>query len=536
MLDGVAEMAKTVAVTYGPRGRTVMLDRAGGILSTKDGVSVAWEIDPEDPLRRLGTRVLQEACAKVNDLCGDGTTTTAILVESILRQGLKYVAAGAHPVLLARDLQRVAETLEECELWDVLCPDPVEDETLMHEVARTACNGDDEIAAAIVDAFGRVGSEGMIVVEEGKGRGIELDHKTGMEIDRGWESSDLAGPDGSPRHLDVPLVALVDAQLTTMKQVATILEQATQFPHPLVIVSRGVHGDALKLLVTNDRKLERVDGQKFEVTAVRCPGHSDHMRQHLDDLAALTGAKVIDPTITPLDHFQSEMLGSAQTVTAKQDSATFTAFPDKYPLIEARVEQLQREHTSSSHDAEQIRTRIAKLTDGLCVMRVGGATGTEIREKRARIEDALGAVRVAVDEGVVPGGGIAYLALSTLLNRGIGFSRNIPIFAVSGLGDVILVQALREPLRTLAKNAGHEPAVVVERVLEASRFPGDGPKAGSFPRWEVGWDARTNAIRNLRDAPVLCDPLAVVKAAVLTAISTASTLLTAEVALTRVDS
>jgi chaperonin GroEL len=522
MLDGVAEMAKTVAVTYGPRGRTVMLDRAGGILSTKDGVSVAWEVEPANPLRKLGTRVLQEACAKVNDLCGDGTTTTAILVEAILRQGLKYVAAGTHPVTLARHLQGIAGSMERANLWDVCMALPVEDEELMHEVARTACNGDDEIASAIVEAFGRVGSEGMIVVEEGKGRGIELDHKTGMEIDRGWESSDLAGPAGGSRHLDVPLVAIVDAQLTTMEQVTSLLEQATQFPHPLVIVSRGVHGDALKLLTANDRKLDRVDGQKFEVTAVRCPGHSDHMRHHLDDLAALTGATVVDPLITPLDKFESEMLGSAQTVTVKQDSATFLAFADKYPLIEARVEELQREHTSSSHDAEEIQTRIAKLTDGLCVMRVGGATETEIREKRARIEDALGAVRVAVDEGVVPGAGIAYLALSNFIE-----------FAMAGPAATILQDALREPLRTLARNAGEEAPVILARVLEASQGP-------EMPRplasWEAGWDARTNTIRDLREAPVLCDPLAVVKAAVLTAISTASTLLTAEVALTRVGS
>lgn len=510
-----------------------MLDRAAGLLSTKDGISVAWEVEPEDALRRLGTRVVQEACSKVNKACGDGTTTTAILVDAILREGLKYIAAGAHPVLLAQDLQRVSENLDDCDLWDVLCPESVEDEALMHEVARTACNGDDEIADAIVEAFGRVGSEGMIVVEEGKGRGIELDHKTGMEIERGWESSDLAGPAGESRHLDVPLVALVDAELSTMQHVATILEEATQFPHPLLILSRGMFGDAIKLLTANDRKLDRADGGKFEVCAVRCPGHVDHMRQHLDDLAALTGATVIDPSITPLDHFSAEMLGSVQTATIKRDAAVLVAFEDKFPLIEARVNELNMIEASSTHDAEEIRTRIAKLTDGFCVMRVGGWSETEIREKRARIEDALGAVRVALEDGVVPGAGVAYLALAGFLERAIGFSRKVPIFAVSGLGDVVLVKALREPLRTLARNAGKEPGVVLQRVLEASRFPGEGPQAGAFPRWETGWDARTDTIRNLRETPVICDPLAVVKVVVRTAISTASTLLTAEVALTR---
>lgn len=522
MLAGVAEMTRVVAATYGPRGRTVMLDRAGGVLSTKDGVSVAWEIEPADPLARLGTRLLQEACDKINKACGDGTTTTAILVHAILRQSLKYVAAGEHPARLAQHLQRIAQSFEHSELWDVMCPVPVDSELLMRQVALTASNGDEEIADALVDAFGRVGSEGIIVVEEGKSRGIELDHKTGMEIEKGWESSDLSGPDGGPRHMDVPLVGLIDAELTTLKDVSSILEQASQFPHPLIIVSRGCFADALKVLIANDRKLERGDGGKFEVIAVRCPGHIDFMRSHLDDLAALTGATVLDPLVTPLDKFTSEMLGSAQTATVKKESATFVAFEDKFPLIEARVEQLQKEDTGFSHDAEEIRTRIAKLTDGFCVMRVGGWSETELREKRARIEDALEALRVAIDEGIVPGAGVAYLALSNFLE-----------FATDGPASKILQDALREPLRTLARNAGKEAPVVLQRVLEASQEPGTTKALAS---WEAGWDARTDTVRDLRDLPVICDPLAVVKATVLTAISTASTLLTAEVVITRVNS
>lgn len=533
MLEGIEEMTRAVGATYGPRGRTVMLDRPGGILSTKDGVSVAWEVEPADVLQRLGTRVVQEACSSVNDSCGDGTTTTAILVHAILRESFKWVEAGAHPVLLAQDLQRVAESLVEADLFDVCCPEAVDDEALMTEVALSASNGDQQAAQAIVEAFGLVGSEGMIVVEEGKGRGIELVHKTGLEIDRGCESSELLGPDGSARHMDAALVALVDCELTTMAQVAPILEQATQFPHPLVIVSRGCFGEAVKALVANDRKLERADGMKFEVTAVRCPGHVDFMRSRLEDLAALTGATIIDPAVTPLEGFESWMLGSAQTVGVTMKTASFVAFEDKYEFIENRVEQLRREANSSvsSHDAEELRTRIAKLTDGLCVMKVGGWSDTEIRERRARIEDALSAVRIAVEGGVVPGAGIAYLSLSVFLEGGLRVSRMVPKFATSGLGDRVLVSALREPLRTLARNAGHEPSVVVEGVLKASCGPGMGP----CPSWQEGWDATTGEIRDLRESPVLCDPLEVVKATVLTAISTASTLLSAEVALTRVE-
>lgn len=533
MLEGIEELTRAVAATYGPRGRTVMLDRPGGILSTKDGVSVAWEIEPEDPVRRLGTRIVQEACSQVNDRCGDGTTTTAILVHAILRESLKWVAGGVHPVLLARDLQRVAADLVEADLFDVCCPEPVEDEVLMREVALAASNGDDEAATAIVQAFGLVGSEGMIVVEEGKGRGIELVHKTGMEIDKGCESSELLGHDGAPRHFDVPLVALVDSEVSTMEQVSPILEEATQFPHPLVIVSRGCFGEAIKVLVANDRKLERADGQKFEVTAVRCPGHVDFMRSHLEDLAALTGATVIDPAVTALKKFESWMLGSAQTVTAGNETTTFVAFEDKFPLIEDRAAQLGREveAATSSHDVEELRTRIARLTDGLCVMQVGGWSDVEIRERRARIEDALGAVGVAIEGGVVPGGGIAYLALSNLLETRLRVSRDMPIFAASGLGDTVLVSALREPLRTLARNAGHEPSVVVQEVLAASCGPG----GTRCPSWGAGWDATTGRVRDFRTIPVLCDPFEVIKATVLTAISTASTLLTAEVALTRVQ-
>lgn len=533
LLRGVEEMARVVAATYGPRGRTVMLDRAGGLLSTKDGATVAWEVEPSDAVRRLGTRVLQEACAKVNSLCGDGTTTTAILVHAILRESFKWTAAGANPALLAADLRRVAEDIEACDLWDVTMPMAVESEELLLDVARTASNRDEEVARVIVEAVSRIGTEGMIVVEEGTGRGVELEVKSGLESDRGWESSEMCGPDGATRPLTMPLVALVDARLTTMKQVAPILEAATQFPHPLVIVSRGVFGDAVKLMVANDRKLRRADGALFEVIAVRCPGADHLMRDHLEDLAALTGATILDPAVGSLEHPPDGFLGSAQTVTASATRTTFVGFPDKYALIELRVEQLRRERDAAthSHDAEEIRTRIAKLTDGLCILRVGGSSSLEIRERRGRIEDALSAVRMAVDGGVMPGAGIAYLSLANFLEIGLDWSEHLPQFATSGLGDRVLVEALKEPLRTLAKNAGCEPEVILGRVLEAATEPG---ATKPCPSWSSGWDATTNTIRDLRQPPIICDPSEVVKAAILTAISTASTLLTAEVALTRV--
>jgi len=536
ILAGVAEMAKVVGVTYGPRGRTVMLDRAAGLLSTKDGAAVAWEVEPEDQVRRLGTRALQEACSKVNKVAGDGTTTTALLVHAILVECHKWVEAGANPALLAQDLQRVAENLDGADLWDILCPEPVEQDGLLYDIAMNASHGDTEVSKAIVEALDMVGSQGLISIEEGKGRGIELVPKNGLELSRGLESTHFLGDDGISRKFDVALVALVDGELTKLSDVQNIIEQATQFPHPLVIVSRGCFGEALQVLCMNDKKLECNSG-KFQCAVVRAPGHLDQQKAHLADLAALTGAKILDPRAgDDLAQCNSEVLGSTQSCTLKLDTSTFVAFEDKYESIERRVAELQvqKERATHSYDIEMLNERIAKLTNGFCLMRVGAVTEIEIRERRGRIEDALNAVRCAVNGGVVPGGGISYLALSNFLGGSIGFSKDMAGYGrmdlvTAGLGDQVLVEALQVPLRALAKNAGYEPSVIVERVLRASCERGMGP----CPSWETGWDALTDEVRDFRQSPVIADPLDVVKAVVLTAISTASTLLTADVAITK---
>lgn len=530
ILAGVGDMVKAVGATYGPRGRTVMLERPGGVLSTKDGVSVAWEFEPACRLQRLGTRVVQEACDRVNKRCGDGTTTTAILVHAILRESYKWISAGTHPVLLAKEMRRLIEEFEQLDMWELLRPELVESEDLLREIALAASNRDAEAAAAIVESLGLVGSEGMIVVEEGKGRGVEVVHKTGMEWGRGYESSDLLSEDEGLRHFDVPLVALVDAEILTLDDISPILEEATQFPHPLVIVSRGMFGEAVKVLVANDRELRRADGGTFEAIAVRCPGHVDFMRDHLDDLAALTGATVFDPEVAT-GPFESQMFGAVQTASVGRHATTFVAYEDKYPLIERRVETLTRlaDSTGSTHDVEEIRTRIAKLTDGLCVMRVGGHSDTEIRERRARIEDALSAVRVAIESGVAPGAGVSYLAIGKIVSEVSGKD----LSTVRGITGRLLAEALTTPLRTLAHNAGSEPAVVLARLQEAVRASEANLPADALPGWESGWDATLDTVRDLRESPVLCDPLAVVKTVLQTAVSTASTLLTAEIALTR---
>lgn len=518
MFSGVDEAARAIAATYGPRGRTVMLDRAGGILTTKDGVAVAWEVEPSEALKRLGSRSLQSACARVNKQCGDGTTTVAVLIRALLASCLRQVAGGVSPATLARDLQQLAASVLDSGVLELLRM-PVDDEDTLFHVARVASNGDEDVAKAIVQLIDRVGTSGIVVVEEGHGRSVEVDLKRGFEFDRGWESSDFASEEGS-RKLAVALVAIVDGELTKMSDVASLLEEATQFPHPLVLVSRGCFGEALQTLVANDRKLRRADGQLFEVVATRAPGREDRIRGYLDDLAALTGAIVVDPLVHPLSKLGADVLGSAQKVTLKATSCTFTAFPDKFEGIEARVQQLRLEESRAthSHDVEVLRTRIARLTDGLGVLRVGGVSQVELRERRGRVEDAFQAVRRAVDGGIVPGGGIAFLALSEAIRQ---TSAGTP-------AESVLIEALRAPLIALVGRGPMPATEICRRIVEH----GSSSESG-LPSWELGWDAATGEFRDLR-FPMLCDPFDVVREVLSVAVSTASTLVNVGCAITRV--
>lgn len=519
LLEGANEAARAIAATYGPRGRTVMLDRPGGLLTTKDGVAVAWEIEPADPRRRLGARAVQAASAALNTRCGDGTTTVAILVHALLAASVRQIAGGASPAKLARELQEAGRSLLDSGVLEFLHL-PVDDEETMLHVARTASNHDEEVARAIVDLVVRLGIGGLVRVEEGHGRGVEIEYKSGLELDRGWESSDFANDGDSSREFPIALVAVVDGTLTRAEDVTTILEEATQFPHPLVLVSRGCFGDALKMLLTNDRKLERPIGGRFEAVAVRAPGREDKVRDCLDDLAALTGATVMDPAVMRLSSATSDAFGSAQTVVVRSGSTVFTAFPDKFPNIEARVAQLRREEgvATHSHDREMLRSRIARLSDGLGVLRVGGTSQTEIRERRGRIEDAFQAVRRAVEGGIVPGGGVAYVALAEALRQTSG-----------GPAEAALCEALCSPLLALV---GPRPALPPREVLRKIVERGRASETG-LPSWGLGWDAGRGTFRDLR-SPLLCDPLLVVREVVDVAVSTVSTLVNTGALLTRV--
>lgn len=504
LFRGVNELARVVSRTYGPKGRNVVLERAGGFLSTKDGATVAWEVRPADAMARLGVQCVQAASGAVGRDYGDGTTTTVILAHALFEAGKRAIAANCEPMALASGLLRLGEEIERYGLLAEHGTEVTED--LLFDIALCASNRDEAVARALVEAVAMAGTAGMIVVEEGKGCAIDVVRKAGLEIDRGWETIEAAG-DQPERVLETPFVVLVDGMLSQQGDVALILETATQFPHPLVIVSRGCFAHALRLIVANDRKLRRGDGGLFEAVAVRVPGQG--AREHLEDLAALTGAALVDLSLRPFD---TEMFGAAQSISVKRTASTFIAYPDRYDAIERRVAWLLSEAAKAPHsyDAETLRRRAAMLSDGLVLVRVGATTHSEIRERRGRIEDALHAVQGAVKAGVVPGAGMALLALSVLLEE----QGKDP--AVS-----VLVEALRAPLRVLVRNGGREPGPVLGETLAALR--------ASVSPW-IGWDVVREQRRDLREAPVLADPYLVVLAALRAAISVAATLLTTELA------
>lgn len=493
LVQGGRELSKAVGVTYGPRGGTVMLDRAAGLLSTKDGAAVSWELNPEHPLHRLGTQVVQQALHKVSQEVGDGTSTTAILIGALLEEGNKLITGGHDPASLQREMSSF------CEFGLVPVLEALVKEATRNDVRRVALsssNGDSEMADAILSAFDKVGSNGMVVVEDGHSRGIEVTQKQGLEIDRGWESSDFCPSGETHATQEIALVAIVDSTLTKAEDVVSILETASQFPHPLLVVSKGLYAEALTTVLMNRDKVPAV--------AVRCPGHVEHMRDHLEDIAALSGAMIYSPS---LESFGEDHLGSFQKVTVGKEFARFVAFPDKLEEVIGHVSKLQRraETTPSTFDRDRLLERSAMLTDGLCTLKVGASTGTEIKERKGRLEDALRASKLAVDAGVVPGASMSYLKISQILEHA-----DTP-------GEKMLSRALRAPTCQLLRNAGKEPGVVFRTL---SGIP--------FEDW-VGWDLESESLRGLEEFAV--DSFQVVREVIETAVSAAGTLLTAEIAL-----
>lgn len=391
---GIHLLAKAVAVTYGPKGGTVALQRAGGPLWTRDGATVAWELSPANPLVRMGVRLAQTTCDRVSKTVGDGTTTTAILLDALLRQVRKEIAGGADPWQVARRLQG-HDWRSLVEPWAMEA-----NEDLLHAVALSASHGDTQIAQALLQAQDLTGSRGLVVVEEGTSRTVEVLAKPGFILEHGWESLEMAGADGGPRVLEGVLVALVDGELSKMEDVTSMLEEATAFPHPLLIISRGIFGQALQTLVANDRKLTREVGPNLEVGACRPPSRGRHA--WFRDLAALTGATVV----RDWRKFNPAWFGGLRKAELQREKTILTANEDATDRLEEHLAAIAVEEgeASSTWEAEECRRRAAMLSGGLCVLRVGGHSPSEIKERKGRVEDALLAVQSAARSGVLPQG------------------------------------------------------------------------------------------------------------------------------------
>lgn len=515
LLEGAAIFAKTVCVTYGPHGRTVLLDRSAGLLATKDGVTVAREIDLEDPVSNMACQAFKGACIKVNDEAGDGTTTAACLSVAILEGGCKLVAAGLNPVHMAKGIQLASRAAADA-LWDLARP--ITTQMQLERVALISSNGDIEVSEKLAEAVMAVGKNGTVSIEDGSSIETTLTFKEGMEIDRG--ACSMAFLQGnSERLLDGPLVAVIAASLHTIEDVLDICEEATTFGgRPLLIICEGIDGEALKTLVLNDTNKD-ID---FEFVVVMAPGNFDKKVDYLGDIAALAGADLIDPrTGGTWKQWNKEWFGALKSATVKAKKTTLIAYDEASESVQERVREIHkaREFASSQYDIDRINERLATLEGGLCIMQIGAYTEAELKEKRARVEDALGAVQAALADGIVPGGGTAYLAAYQAI-RGQCPTEDVEVKAGWG----IMERALLQPVATLARNASKNGDYIVEKLLDQ--------RGGDFTSW-VGWDALKDEFRDFGTDTTIIDPAKVAIAVIEAASSAASTLMTAEASITR---
>ena len=503
ILAGVNKLADTVRVTLGPKGRNVVLEKKfGGPTITKDGVTVAKEIELEDKLENMGAQMVREVASKTSDVAGDGTTTATILAQSIYRDGLKSVAAGANPMAIKRGIEKATSAVVEALLSSAK---PVEGDEVS-QVASISANNDPTIGKIIAEAMEKVGKDGVITVEEGKTLETELDVVEGMQFDRGYLSPYfVTDPESMECVLEDAAILIHEKKISSMKDLLPLLEQVARGGRPLLIICEEVEGEALATLVVN--KLRGT----LNVAAVKAPGFGDRRKAMLEDIAILTGGKAImEETGIKLEGVQPEDLGSAKRIVIDKDNTTIVEGAGTKKEIEGRVKQLraQVEETTSDYDREKLQERLAKLVGGVAVIKVGAATETEMKEKKARVEDAMHATRAAVEEGIVPGGGVALLRAASVLEE-----------AKSGDDDEksgrnVLRRALEAPLRWIAANAGKEGAIVVEKV-----------RAQSDPNY--GYNAQSDEYRDLVADGVI-DPVKVVRTALQNAASIAALMLTTE--------
>ncbi|MEY3230514.1 MAG: molecular chaperone GroEL [Planctomycetota bacterium] len=503
MVDGVNILANAVKVTLGPKGRNVVLERSFGAPTvTKDGVSVAKEIELKDKLMNMGAQMVKEVASKTSDAAGDGTTTATVLAQSIVREGMKYVAAGMNPMDLKRGIDKAVEALVE-ELKKISKPTTTSKE--IGQVGSISANSDESIGKIIADAMDKVGKEGVITVEDGKSLNNELDVVEGMQFDRGYLSPYfINNPDKQVAILDNPYVLLFDKKISNIRDLLPTLEQVAKASRPLLIIAEEVEGEALATLVVNTIR------GILKVVAVKAPGFGDRRKAMLEDIAILTGGKVIAEEVgLTLEKVQLADLGQAKRVEVAKENTTIIDGAGKAADIEARVKQIriQIEEATSDYDREKLQERVAKLAGGVAVIKVGAATEVEMKEKKARVEDALHATRAAVEEGIVSGGGVALLRARQSVAGLKGANHD------QDAGIKIVMRAVEQPLREIVANAGDEPSVVINRVLDGK---------GNF-----GYNAATGEYGDMIEMGIL-DPTKVTRTALQNAASVASLMLTTE--------
>ncbi|OGN41855.1 MAG: chaperonin GroL [Caulobacterales bacterium RIFCSPHIGHO2_01_FULL_70_19] len=506
MLRGVNVLANAVKVTLGPKGRNVVIQKSfGAPRSTKDGVSVAKEIELEDAFENMGAQMIREVASKTNDKAGDGTTTATVLAQAIVQEGLKAVAAGMNPMDLKRGIDKaVAVVIENVKSSSK----KVSANSEIAQVGTISANGDLEVGEMIARAMEKVGNEGVITVEEAKTAETELDVVEGMQFDRGYLSPYfITNADKMEAQLEEPLILLHEKKLSSLQAMLPILEAVVQSGRPLLIIAEDIEGEALATLVVNKLR------GGLRVAAVKAPGFGDRRKAMLEDIAVLTGGQVISEDLgIKLENVTLDMLGKAKKVTITKDDTTIVDGVGEKSAIEARIAQIktQIEATTSDYDREKLQERLAKLAGGVAVIRVGGSTEVEVKEKKDRVDDALNATRAAVEEGIVPGGGIALLKASKALE---GMEGDNPD---QKAGIAIIRRALQAPIRQISENAGVEGSIVVGKVLESNDAA-------------FGFNAQTEEYGDLVKMGVI-DPAKVVRTALQDAASVAGILITTEAA------
>lgn len=501
ILRGVNKLADAVKVTLGPKGRNVILEKKfGSPTITKDGVTVAKEIELSDPWENMGAQMVREVASKTSDIAGDGTTTATVLAQAIYREGCKNVAAGSNPMDLKRGIEKaVAAAVEEIKSLSK----PVKGKEIA-QVGTVSANNDETIGNIIAQAMEKVGKDGVITVEEAKSMETSLEVVEGMQFDRGYLSPYfVTDPERMEIVLENPLILLYEKKISSMKDLLPVLEQVAKMGRPLLIIAEEVEGEALATLVVN--KLRGT----LQAAAVKAPGFGDRRKAMLEDIAILSGGKVISEDLgIKLENVRLEDLGQAKKVVIDKDNTTLVEGNGKRSDIEARVKQLRRqiEDTTSDYDREKIQERLAKLVGGVAVIKVGAATETEMKEKKARVEDAMHATKAAVEEGIVPGGGVAYLRATRALEK-------LKLDGDQQVGLNIVRRALEEPVRQIAANAGAEGSVIVEKLKNSPD--------------NVGFNAATEKVEDLMEAGII-DPTKVCRIALTNASSIASLILTTE--------